>query len=105
MGCMGTKAGMTTWFLTNGDAIPCTVIAIEEGNIVTQVKSQNTDGYSAVQIGYKTAGNNKITKPQQGHLKKVGAPNLSRLTEYRMEKLPEVQLGEGIVVSSLFREG
>lgn len=41
MGLMGTKAGMTTFFTANGDALPCTVIALEDGNVVSQVRNRN----------------------------------------------------------------
>merc|ERR1719235_211733 len=72
LGCMGTKAGMTTWFLESGEAIPCTVIAFESGNIITQIKSLEKDGYSAVQVGYKLS--KRIKKPEMGHLNKIGGP-------------------------------
>merc|ERR1712070_1180615 len=102
LGCMGTKAGMTTWFLDTGEAIPCTVIAIETANIVTQIKSLEKDGYSAIQIGYKTAKRNK--KPEMGHLNKVGAPPLRHLNEYRTHS-SNFELGQKLYQSELFKEG
>ena len=50
VGLFGTKAGMTQIFTADGLAVPATVIALEDGNIVTQVKTSDTDGYSAVQV-------------------------------------------------------
>merc|ERR1712167_151952 len=68
IGLMGTKAGMTTWFVSTGEAVPCTVIALEGRNTVTQIKTQITDGYTAVQVGYKAAKEKNMTKPEIGHL-------------------------------------
>lgn len=78
------QAGMTTFFTATGDAVPCTVIALEDGNIVTQVKTPETDGYSAIQIGYQPMKEKNIKKPEMGHLKKVGAGPLRHLTEFRV---------------------
>ena len=50
VGLFGTKAGMTQIFTADGLAVPATVIALEDGNIVTQLKTPETDGYSAVQV-------------------------------------------------------
>merc|ERR1712113_1242374 len=84
IGCMATKAGMTTWFLPTGEAIPCTVVVFEGGNKVTMIKKKESNGYNAVQIGYKFAKN--IKKPEMGNL-------------------PEVQIGETLDISSIFQEG
>lgn len=51
VGLFGTKAGMTQIFTSDGLALPATVIALEEGNVVTQIKTVDTDGYNAVQVG------------------------------------------------------
>merc|ERR1712187_37883 len=103
IGCMATKAGMTTWFLPTGEAIACTVVVFEGGNKVTMIKKKESDGYNAVQIGYKFARN--IKKAEMGHLKKAGAPSLRFLSEYKMDNLPEVQIGETLDISSIFQEG
>merc|ERR1712216_10347 len=104
MGLLGTKAGMTTWFMPCGDAIPCTVIALDEGNIITQVKNER-NGYGAVQIGYKLVKKKKITKSELGHLMKTNAPALRQLVEYRIANFKEIKVGQKIPVSSLFSEG
>lgn len=52
VGLFGTKAGMTQIFTNDGLALPATVIALEEGNVVTQIKTTDTDGYNAVQVGH-----------------------------------------------------
>merc|ERR1719382_355238 len=105
LGCMGTKAGMTTWFMPNGEAVPCTVIALEEGNIVTQIRNKETEGYTSIQIGYKLSKTKNTTKAELGHLKKAGAPALRHLVEFRIDKPPSVELGQKLNVSSLFQEG
>ena len=102
---MGTKAGMTTWFMADGKAVPCTVIALEDGNIVTQIKTHERDGYNAVQIGYKVTKEKNLTKPEIGHLNKHCLPPLRHLREYRMNSPPSVKLGEKLVISNLFQEG
>merc|ERR1712100_482348 len=94
---------MGTWFLDNGEAIPCTVIAIETANIATQVKSLEKDGYCAIQVGYKIAKRNK--KPNMGHLNKVGAHPLRHLSEYRVHSTSEFELGQKLHISELFEEG
>merc|ERR1712227_564974 len=86
-----------------GQAIPCTIIAFEIGNIVTQIKSPEKDGYSAVQVGYKLAKKNK--KPETGHLNKVGAPPLRYLNEFRVPNSSEYDLGHTLQVSEIFQEG
>merc|ERR1711976_701826 len=93
---------MTTWFLDSGEAIPCTVIAFESENIVTQIKSPEKDGYSAAQIGYKLS--KRIKKPEIGHLNKVGAPPLCYLNEYRVCNTSEIKLGQKIQISELVQE-
>jgi hypothetical protein len=84
IGIYGTKAGMTQIYKENGDCLPATVIAIDEGNIVTQVKTPETDGYGAVQVGYEPVKPKNIRKPEMGHLKKAGAPPLRHLREFKV---------------------
>lgn len=83
VGIFGTKAGMTQYF-KDGLAIPATVIALEAGNIVTQVLTAEKDGYTAVQVGYRATKERKITKPELGHCKKAGAPPLKHLREFKV---------------------
>ena len=84
VGVFGTKAGMMSYFTEDGLCIPATVIALEEGNIVTMVKTAETDGYAAVQVGYKVVAERKVTKPELGHLKKAGVPPLRHLREFKV---------------------
>lgn len=84
MGIYGTKAGMTQIYKDNGACLAATVIAIDEGNIVTQVKTPETDGYGAIQIGYEPVKPKNIRKPEMGHLEKAGAPPLRHLREFKV---------------------
>ena len=85
VGILGTKLGMTQIFdQETGLAIPVTVV--EAGPCtVTQVKTSETDGYSAIQIGYGQVKEKALTKPELGHLKKIDAPPLRHLKEYRLD--------------------
>jgi large subunit ribosomal protein L3 len=96
---------MTQIFTPEGLAIPATVIALDEGNIVTQVKTPETDGYSAVQIGYQVCKERKITKPELNHLKKAGAPAMRKLTEFKIKGSEEFSPGQQLKVDELFKVG
>jgi len=98
---------MTQIFTADGLAVPATVIALEDGNIVTQVKTPETDGYSAVQVGYRVASReNKLTKPELGHLKKHSAPALRNLREFKVKELKEEYVpGQQLNVDDMFKAG
>lgn len=104
VGIFGTKAGMTTLY-RNGLALPATVIALEEGNVVTQVKSVDTDGYTAVQVGYQQCKDSKVTKPELGHLQKAGAPTLRRLREFKIKDASAYEPGQALNIEEMFKEG
>lgn len=95
VGILGTKLGMTQVFDEAGVAIPVTVIQVGPCT-VTQVKSEQTDGYSAIQVGYREVKEKALTKPKLGHLKKSESPALRHLREYRIENSSEYSLGQQI---------
>ncbi|MCS6827062.1 MAG: 50S ribosomal protein L3 [Caldilinea sp.] len=102
-GILGKKVGMTQLFDKSGAVIPVTII--EAGPCyVTQVKTEETDGYNAVQLGYEVASERKLTKGQRGHLQKAGAPLLRRLREIRYDETPSLSVGD-IVKADIFAEG
>jgi large subunit ribosomal protein L3 len=81
-GILGKKLGMTSIFDDSGESIPCTVI--EAGPcVVTQVKTSERDGYTAVQLGFDAKPERLINKPLKGHLAKAGAKALRLLREFR----------------------
>ncbi len=102
IGILGTKVGMTQVFdKETGNAVPVTVVQAGPC-IVTQIKTKETDGYSSVQIGYKEVKEKALSKPELGHLKKVGASPLRHLKEYRLEKTEDYELGKALDISEIF---
>ncbi len=102
-GILGKKVGMTQLFDEKGNAVPVTII--EAGPCyVTQVKTADTDGYNAVQIGYEEVSERKLTKGQVGHLKQAGTPTVRRLRELRYAVAPTLALGD-VIKSDTFTEG
>lgn len=82
-GILGTKLGMSRLFQENGDAVACTIV--EAGPCtVTQRKSATTDGYEAIQIGFKPRREKRVSKPLQGHFKKAKSAMLHHLREVRL---------------------
>jgi large subunit ribosomal protein L3 len=94
-GIIGTKLGMTQVFDETGRAIPVTVIQAGPCT-VTQIKSKQTDGYTAVQIGYKEVKPKSLNKPELGHLAKSGASSLRHLQEYRLDETGSFELGQEV---------
>ena len=99
VGILGRKLGMTQVFDDAGNAIPVTVVAAGPCT-VTQVKTEQTDGYSAVQIGYEEIAEKALNKPKLGHLKKSSAAPLRHLTEYRVKDTGEFELGQSITTDT-----
>lgn len=105
VGVMGTKLGMMTYFEPQGTVVPVTVIGFREGNIVTQVKTSSTDGYDAVQLGYRRVRDRKLTKPELGHLDKAGAIPMRHLQEFRLQSVEGFEPGQRLVLDEIFKEG
>ena len=100
-GIIGKKIGMTSIFSEEGKNIPCTII--EAGPCtVTQIKTQQTDGYDAVQIAFDEQKESRLSKAILGHLKKAKANPSKKLAEVNFDS--EVSLGDSINVGS-FTEG
>ena len=99
IGILGTKLGMTQIFDETGLAIPVTVVQAGPCT-VTQVKTQQTDGYAAVQVGYGEVTTKALSKPELGHLTKAGAQPLRHLHEYRLEAAADFQLGQQLTADS-----
>ena len=100
---IGKKVGMTQIFNADGKVIPCTVI--EAGPcVVTQLKTEEKDGYNAVQFGFEDVKEARLNKPQKGHLKKAGDSLKKYLKEFRFEDCTMFQLGD-VVKADAFKEG
>ncbi|KAF9592524.1 hypothetical protein IFM89_015218 [Coptis chinensis] len=105
IGVMGTKLGMMTYFEPTGKVVPVTVVGFREGNIVTQIKTEATDGYDSVQVGYRRVRDKKLTMPEMGHLNKVGAIPMRHLQEFRLTSVEGFEPNQRLVVKDIFKEG
>lgn len=85
VGLLGNKIGMTQIFDESGNIIPVTILKVGPC-IVTQVKTENLDGYKAIQVGYSEISNKKLTQPELGHLQKSNIQPLKYLKEFRIDK-------------------
>jgi large subunit ribosomal protein L3 len=103
LGILGNKVGMTQIFAENGDANPVTVIKVGPCT-VTQIKSIESHGYNAIQIGYQVIPKRKLNKPELGHLEKVNALPLKYLKEYHVSNTEDFTIGQTIDVGT-FTEG
>ena len=96
-GLIGKKVGMTSVFDENGKNIPCTVI--EAGPcVVTQVKTVDSDGYNALQIGFDEKKDKHATKAEQGHFKKATTTPKKRLIEFTGFPVGEYNAGDVLTV-------
>ena len=92
---IGKKVGMTQIFDETGHVIPVTVI--EAGPcVVTQKKTNEKDGYQAVQLGFEDVKESKLSKGEQGHLNKAGVSFKKHLKEFKLEKADEINVGDEI---------
>lgn len=100
---LGKKIGMTQIFTDNGAVVPVTVI--EAGpEFVTQVKTVETDGYNAVQVGYEEQKPQRLNKPETGHFEKSGVSAKKHLAEFTVEDGETYEVGQEITVAE-FEEG
>lgn len=100
---LGKKVGMTQIFSETGESIPVTVIEAGPA-VVTQIKTVETDGYNAVQIGYQDAKEQRLNKPAKGHLARWQAPFKKHLAEIRLGEGESYEAGQVITVAD-FEEG
>ena len=102
-GLIGKKIGMTSIYDENGRFVPVTVI--EAGPcVVTQVRKQETDGYSAIQLAYGERRDKNTSKALIGHFKKAGTTSKAKVAEFKyFEK--ELNLGDTLKIEDIFVEG
>ena len=98
-GLLGKKIGMTSVFSADGKNIPCTVIEVGPC-VVTQVKTVETDGYEALQLGFIEKKEKHTTKPEAGHFAKAGVAPQRHLAEFKNFE-GEYKLGDTITVDFL----
>jgi large subunit ribosomal protein L3 len=103
-GLLGTKLGMTQVWDENNKLIPVTVIEVAP-NVVTQIRTAEVDGYSAVQIAAGQIDPRKVNKPAAGHFDKAGVTPRRHLTEVRTADASEYTLGQELTVDGVFEAG
>ena len=99
-GLLGKKIGMTSVFSADGKNVPCTVIECGPC-VVTQIKTVETDGYAAVQVGFQDVKEKNVSAPLLGHFKKAGVMPKRHLAEFVYDQ--ELNLGDAVTVE-LFGE-
>ncbi|MCS6763248.1 MAG: 50S ribosomal protein L3 [Candidatus Protistobacter heckmanni] len=105
LGLVGRKVGMTRIFTDDGDSIPVTVIEVG-GNRVTQIKTEDADGYTAVQVAFGVRRASRVTKSIAGHLAKAGVEAGAVLKEFRIDAAKAAELFAGAVIGAgLFSVG
>ena len=101
-GLIGKKVGMTSIFSPEGKNLPCTVLEVGPC-VVTQVKTEDVDGYNAIQLGWGEAKDKNTSKALKGHVQKAGTSAKRKLVEFT-DFEEELQLGQVLTVD-LFEEG
>ena len=106
LGLLGRKVGMMRLFTDDGDAVPVTVVDVSN-NRVTQIKTQETDGYVALQVTFGSRKASRVTKPQAGHLAKAGVEAGEIIREFRVaaDTAEQHKPGAVIAASSVFAAG
>jgi len=97
LGLLGRKVGMMRLFTDDGDAVPVTVVDVSN-NRVTQVKTQENDGYVALQVTFGSRKASRVTKPQAGHLAKAGVEPGEIVQEFRVTAEAAAKYAAGAVV-------
>ena len=90
---LGRKIGMTQVWDADGHLVPLTVVQVGT-NVVTQVRTEEVDGYSAIQLGFGEIDSRKVTKPLQGHFEKAGVTPRRHLAEVRTSEHDSYELGQ-----------
>ena len=102
-GILGIKVGMTSIFDANGNHYPCTVIEVEP-NVVTKIRTQEKDGYEAVQVALGEKKEKRTAKSMKGHFQAAGTSPKRHVREFALSER-ELSLGDEIRVEELFAEG
>ena len=100
VGLLGNKIGMTQIFDESGNIIPVTILKVGPC-IITQIKTEEKDGYNSIQIGYGNISSKSLTQPELGHLQKSKIQPLKYLKEFRTNDQDEFKIGQILNVDSL----
>jgi large subunit ribosomal protein L3 len=106
LGLLGRKVGMMRIFTDDGDAIPVTVLDVSN-NRVAQIKTEQTDGYSAIQVAFGERKASRVSKPEAGHFAKAGVEAGEILQEFRVaaDVAAEYKPGAQVAVAGVFAVG
>jgi len=104
LGLLGRKLGMTRVFKADGQAVPVTVIEIKP-NVVSQIKNQETDGYSALQLTSGQKKYSRINKALAGHFAKANIEAGDLIAEFLFEEETKYSVGDSLLITDLFSEG
>lgn len=102
-GILGTKLGMTQVFDEDNRVIPVTVVKAGP-NVVTQIRTEETDGYTAVQLAYGAIDPRKVTKPVAGQYAKAGVTPRRHMTEIRVHDVSDYTVGQELT-AEIFADG
>jgi len=103
--CMlGKKIGMTQIFTDEGNLVPVTVIQAGPVSVV-QKKTEESDGYCALKVGFEDIKENKANKPMKGQFEKAGVTPKKVIREFRLENIDAFEVGQEIKVEDMFQEG
>ena len=106
IGLIGRKVGVTQVFQGDGTMVAVSVLAIEP-NTVTRLRTEERDGYTAIQLGTDVRTKGKLSKPEAGQLKDLpkGAQSLGTIREFRVDTVDEYELGQTFTVGDVFAAG
>ena len=96
---LGRKLGMTQVWDEDGKVVPLTVVQVGK-NVVTQVRTEENDGYSAVQIGFEDIDPRRVTKPLLGHFEKAGVTPKRHLAEFRTAEAADFAVGSELAADT-----
>ena len=103
-GLIGKKVGMTQFYNAEGNVVPVTVIQTGPC-VVVQKKENPKDGYNALQLGFGSKKNQRVNKPEQGHMAKAGKGAFEVLKEFRLDDVSQFQVGQEIKATDVFKTG
>lgn len=103
-GILGKKLGMTQVFVADGSRVPVTVVEAGPCTVV-QKKTESTDGYNALQVGFEAKKTHRVNKPMMGHFKKADQGAFSTLRELAADNVDDYQVGDQVTCDSVFKAG
>jgi len=103
-GILGKKLGMTQVFVADGRRIPVTVVEAGPCTVV-QKKTESTDGYNALQVGFEAKKTHRVNKPMMGHFKKADQGAFATLRELAADNVDDYQVGDQVTCDSVFKAG